>query len=247
MAVLALTSLLGMSYLLVSLPWLWRPLPRPREINVGNETVLFVSDLHLKDAKSVPVSLSEVIMSTEPSTLVVVGDLLHSPNEVSSDEEFEGLVRDILERADRKKNLRRALITLSENHDPPLPHGDLKFEHRNAEVTLGHSPILVESSGTRVLAIHGDYFCSDGAVTAVVEAVLSAFGIRGAAPRLLRRAAGLDRKDWVVMGHTHVPMIDHGLRIANCGSFHSHLMRSASETAVLLQGGQLRMVGGSNR
>jgi len=246
LTVLALASLLGLSYLMVSLPWLWRPLPVLRETNVGDDTVLFVSDLHLDSAESVPRGLPSLVEGTRPATLVVVGDLLRAPRDVSSEGQLLDLVMAVLEKVDRTANLKRVLVTMSENHDPPLTKGELTLEHRGAKIMLTHDPILIEASGVRALAVHGDYFCSDGAVTATVELLLLALGVSGATERFLRWKIGVDRNDWVVMGHTHVPMIDQGHRVSNCGSFHGHPMRGASSTAVLLQDGQLRLVSGSD-
>lgn len=246
LTVLALASLLGLSYLLISLPWLWRPPPRIKQANVGDDPVLFVSDLHLTSAESVPRSLPSLVEETRASTLVVVGDLLHAPRDVSSEQQLLDLVTAVLERVNRATNLKRALVTMSENHDPPLTKEELTLEHGSMMVMLTHDSILIEASGVRALAVHGDYFCSDGAVTAAVELLLSLLRVRGATERFLRWKIGMDRNEWVVMGHTHLPMIDEGHRVANCGSFQAHPMRGASSTAVLLQDGRLRLVGGSN-
>jgi len=246
LTVLVLASLLGLSYLLVSLPWLWRPPPVPMQVNVGNDAVLFVSDLHLDNPESISRSLLSLVEETKPATLVVVGDLLHAPQDVGSDRQLLDFVMAVLERLDRMADLKGLLVTMSENHDPPLTKGELTFECRGTRVMLTHDPIMIEAYGVRVLAVHGDYFCSDGAITAGVELLLSALGVRGATERFLRWKIGMDNQNWVVMGHTHLPMIDQGRRIANCGSFHGHPMRGASSTAVLLRDGRLRMLGKSN-
>ncbi len=245
---LALTSLLAFSYLVVSLPWLWRSPPRPTRVNVGRDITLFVSDLHLDRAEEAPSEFVSVLDETKPASLIVVGDLFHSPSVAGSADSAKRFVADLLRKVDPQERLRRVLVTMSENHDPKLAERETTFRADGREVLLTCDPLIVETSSMEILAVHGDYFCSDGLVAAAVELVLSSIGVRGAIERFLRFKISRDGSEWIVMGHTHIALLDEEHRSANCGSFHSHFLRSASDTAVLAEGGHVRLVTkGSNR
>ncbi len=239
---LALVSILAFSYLIVSLPWLWRSSPQPVRVNVVGDRTLFVSDLHLKDPREVPKEFISVLNETKPTTLVVVGDLFHSPSVATSSDDLRRFVEGLSESADPQKRLKKMLVTMSENHDPRLTERVLTLGSDGREVLLTHDPLLVEVSDMQVLAIHGDYFCNDGLVAATLELALSFIGVRAAEERFLRSKISTDASEWVVMGHTHVALVDEKHRVANCGSFHSHFLRSASDTAVLAEGGRISLI-----
>jgi len=245
---LALVSLLAFSYFIVSLPWLWRPPPRPRGVNVGDDLALFISDLHLGRTGDTPKEFVSVLDKTKPTSLIVVGDLFHSPSVARSTDDAKRLIIDLLRKADPEERIKKVFVTMSENHDPKLAERETTFEADGREVMLTRDPLIIETSGIQILAVHGDYFCSDGLIAATVELVLSSVGIRGAIERFLRFKISRDGADWIVMGHTHVALLNQEHRVANCGSFHSHFLRSASDTAVLVEGGLVSLVTkGSNR
>jgi UDP-2,3-diacylglucosamine pyrophosphatase LpxH len=245
---LTLISLLAFSYLIVSLPWLWKSSPRPTRVNVGRDITLFVSDLHLDRTEEAPREFVSVLDETKPASLIVVGDLFHSPSTVGSTDSAKYFVTDLLRKVDPRGLLRRVIVTMSENHDPRLAERETIFRVDGREVLLTCDPLIVETSSIKILAVHGDYFCNDGLVAAAVELVLSFIGVRGAIERFLRFKMNRDRSEWVVMGHTHIALVDEEHRVANCGSFHSHFLRAASDTAVLAKGGRVRLVTkGSNR
>ena len=245
---LALISLLAFSYVIVSLPWLWRSPPGPTRVNVGRDITLFASDLHLDRTEEVPKEFISVLDETKPTSLIVVGDLFHSPSVAGSTDSAKRFVVDLLREVDPQGLLRRVLVTMSENHDPKLAERETRFRADGRDVLLTRDPLIVETSSIEILAVHGDYFCNEGLVAAAVELVLSFIGVRGAIERFLRFKISRDRSEWVVMGHTHMALVDEEHRVANCGSFHSHFLRSASDTAVLAEGGRVRLVTkGSNR
>jgi len=241
LTIFVLVIVFGISYMLVSLPWLWKSPAQPRCVYVGDDTVLFASDLHLDDPSEVPEALLEMLEQARPECLVIVGDLFHGP--IISGPSSGALERmsAFVEKVDRAGSLKRVVATFSENHDPPLI-GEATFEVGSMEILLTNRPLLIETSGMKILATHGDFFSTDGLATAAVEIVLSAFGVRGAVERFLRYKMVGDAGCWVLMGHTHVPLVDQELRVANCGSFHSHILRSASSTAVLAKGGRIGLI-----
>ncbi|WP_243679401.1 hypothetical protein [Vulcanisaeta distributa] len=59
--------------------------------------------------------------------------------------------------------------------------------------------------------------------------------LNGSYDRLVRFILRARRDDWVVIGHTHVPNINNGLRIANTGSWIDRFI-SATNTAIVING-----------
>jgi len=246
--ILGLVSVLLATYVLLTMRWLWRAPPKTRHIVIGDEATLFVSDLHIEEPTDVPDELRNAVERHRPVNLVIVGDLFHSPFKVSSDEETRTFLTDMMAKADVEGRIRRVLVTLSENHDRRFSGQEMAFRSGDREVLLTRSPLFLDISGLKVLAVHGDFFSADGFVTAAAELAFSVIGIRGGVERFLRRRFGLDDRCWIVMGHTHIPLIDQNLRVANSGSFHSHFVRSASSTAVLVKDGDVSLVSApSNR
>ena len=148
----------------------------------------------------------------EGGTLVIAGDLFEDEHRAVGRSEFERLVEKALAVIGRPRELYIALSASS--HDPLLrePYSGYVAGTRvyacNCPVRLGG-----------IVVAHGDSVIRNGAVAYLVERVA-----RGFVGRALRRRLSLG-SEWLVYGHTHVPLIDPAHRLANPGPWKAYGFR----------------------
>jgi UDP-2,3-diacylglucosamine hydrolase len=120
-------------------------------------TTLFVSDLHLDDARPRIVELFTQFLGTQARSaqaLYILGDLFES---WIGDDDDSALAREVAE----------ALSALSKSGVPVFfMHGNRDFllgkdYAQRAGMTLLNDPTIVEFNGERTLLMHGDTLCTD--------------------------------------------------------------------------------------
>lgn len=118
------------------------------------------------------------------------------------------------------------------DHDPTIP-GDFAVFHVNGiDVIAVKGAVRVRTPRGVVSIIHGDFALGNGLL----------LGMLNHATRLplaelfTRMALGLGDDEWLIMGHTHMPLINRRLRVANTGSWVNR--PRSTDTMVIVGPGQ---------
>jgi len=167
------------------------------------ETLYVASDLHIGS----PRSLAHLFRRcpVDGSTLVVAGDVFEDEHRVVGFDEFAKLVKRFLVVIGVKP--REVFMALSSSsHDPILPRPFTSVID-GVRVFACNCAVRVGS----VVAVHGDSVIRNGALAYLVERFR-----RGLIGEVLRRRLGLSG-EWLVYGHTHIPLVDRGRRLVNPG------------------------------
>lgn len=184
-----------------------------------NENVLFIGDLHVKRGESSErfEGLKSFILERNVKVLVLVGDLFDSPSD------YYGLLEELGSREAVVEWLLEVLgvdglslkvyfVVGGATHDP---------QSLNFEVEVGSVSFKVVGKCLKLrvysydlVVLHGDVVVGGPAgfiVSRVFRWPVFEF--------LYRSSRGIGGDVWLVMAHTHVPLIDYGFKLANTGGW----------------------------
>ena len=189
---------------------------------------LFISDLHLKLSRPFKYSndLRRFIQANNVSNLIIDGDLFDSPRDAQKmlDSDPTNSVFNVLPSEGIAVN--SFWVIGSPAHDPPKPSENMTGS-RGLQV-LGRCA-LIDFGDFEVLAYHGHDLSLKGAIAHAWNRYVSRLGLE----RMWKRLAKVDRKVWVIFGHTHIPGVDTRSRVANCGGWQKAPFVSPSRTGML--------------
>lgn len=187
--------------------------------------LLAVSDLHLDGNRRDLRCVGSAAARLNARTIVIVGDLFDLMHD-------KPLTETMLRYAAMRLGLvggRWDIVYVAavSNHDPRIPEAMI-WTIEGSKVLAVSGAVLAQLEGSWYLFVHGDNVISNGPLAFLVDIAL-----RGIVERISRRSLGVDEKVFTVMGHTHMPMLDLGLRTANAGTW-VHRFLPAWNTALLI-------------
>ena len=198
------------------------------------ENVLLVGDLHVRrsDSSKRFEGLRTFILKHNVSVLVIVGDLFDSPSDFSS------LVKDLGGKEAVMKWLLGVLgvdgldldiyyVIGSISHDPQFPN--LNYTFRGTSFQSVGKCLKLRVYGFNLVVLHGD-----AVVSGPVGFIITRLTGVPVFERLFKLCVGLSEDEWVVMAHTHVPLIDHGWRVANTGGWVRTPLQTPTGMGVLI-------------
>lgn len=233
--VLGLTFVtLVLAYVLWCFPWLTRYwYPRTYHMRVSPGTLLLVvSDIHYNFCDPMVSTVGDLARVLGVKYVVIAGDLIEYRTRVTI-EELRKLLSDVL-RTLHLTNFSGEVVYVRSmtSHDPIPPREELRVEVAGTRVWVLTGILVIETSGPKIYVLHGDYLCRNGFLAHLVNRLLG--------PLLLERVGrvvlGLHERDWLIMGHTHIPGLDSGARVANCGCWMRKFLRNwVTRTGILVE------------
>lgn len=224
-----IVALVNFRFLMYPLISSLNPVAHAKRLSLRGNT-LFISDLHLKSDQPFEYAkdLRNFIETHNVSNLVIDGDFFDSPRDAQQ----------ILGGSRSKSSALKVLgleglpvnmfwVLGSPPHDP----ASLANNQRDSwglEV-LGRCA-LIDCGPFEVLVYHGHDISHKGALGHAWDRFVSKLGLE----RLWKRLAKVDKNVWVVFGHTHVPGVDAGSRVANCGGWLTNPLVRPSRTGILI-------------
>ncbi len=186
----------------------------PLAVELEEAVTLFVSDIHYREGDATPRLIAGLVRRLGAGRLVVLGDLfddLHRP--LTPDELgrcVRGALSPVLERVDEM-----IYVVSGGQHDPIVP-GTLRLD-LGPRVLVTDRPLYATIGGQGFLLTHGDVAILNGAVAYAVNRAARVLGCDLFLEKALRARFRLGPRDWLIMGHTHLPGIDGTWRVANTG------------------------------
>lgn len=179
-----------------------------------DEPALLVSDIHC-GCGSCKVRNIAYLAAREGASLIVLGDLF--------DKLHTNLNKLTLERAlstafKQVKGIDVYYVISRSSHDPLLDD-EMFFDLGRVRVHVYPSALVAQISGLRAFLTHGDLAMRNGAHAFIVNATAMLFGTKLYLEKRLREKLRLPQSWWLIMGHTHIPGIDHEAKVANTGSW----------------------------
>lgn len=208
------------------------PTAHMEQIKLRGNT-LIISDLHLKPTEPFKYAndLRHFIETKQVSSLIINGDLFNSPkdalkilgNPPTASRIFGELGLDGL-------SLNLFWILGSPPHDPP---NLLNIDNNSGAVKVLGKCALIDFGRMRVMAYHGHDLSAKGAIGHGWNRFISKLSLE----RLWKRTARVDKTLWVFFGHTHIPGVDLGHRVANSGGWQRVPLVRPTKTGLLVSDG----------
>jgi|GEM_PF-1205772 len=215
-----------LTYSLVSLPLLYydtgfvgRPCIGSGEIYLYG-TAVFVSDLHISNIPGDSErfrGLAIFIKDRGVSNMVVLGDLFRWRSDwdslrakSGSDEKAVEMVLETIGVLGRELNV--YMVLGDPSHDPEELSGNFKFGPTKF-LSVGKCGIF-HIRGLTIIGLHGDR-AFGGPIGFAVSITTRNLLLE----RMWKTRMNIPHEVWVIMGHTHIPGIDHDARVANTGGW----------------------------
>lgn len=201
---------------------------------------LFISDLHIKDLR--------IDTQFDVDNLIIVGDFFHSSRHFSKiGKNREEIFEKVLEKLISPNSSTNIYYILSTNlpHDPRLPEFELKFDRINF-YCLGSKGHFVFGE-THIFAVHSDQFNRTGIVPCAISYFSKLFGKPLILEKIWKSLVGIEKDDWLITGHSHIPAIDYESKIANCGSWTgvpllNPVLKIPTKTGILFEGKEVKLI-----
>ncbi|MHA1626438.1 MAG: hypothetical protein ACTSVF_04790 [Candidatus Asgardarchaeia archaeon] len=224
-------------FIVYNFPWITKYMEiRGFKLNLGGNSVLIVSDLHLSESSDPIEGISDFLNKKGIENLVIAGDFIEHHREISKDELKPFISMGLKKIGLEKSELKVVYLTSLSSHDPIIREEKVSIKYEDGPLVIvlrGYCRIFI--GGHSFVVLHGDYSVRNGALAGFINLVASTLGKKLFLERLLRRILRVENDEWLVMGHTHIPGIDEEDRVANCGSWSSHIGRKMSRTGILLE------------
>jgi predicted phosphodiesterase len=212
-------------YLVTNSPWLTKGIPTA-SLKVDSGAVMVLSDLHI-DANPMDLGIIGSLAGINGvNTLVIAGDLFNYRIRVKGELELGVMVRYAVERLGLsrvKARLTVLYLMSSSSHDPEV-HGN----HRVSVMKVNNVTVVAMQGAVRlsypdcigsVYITHGDYAVKDGVLAGLLSFISLKLLNYPLFEVMLRRILNVNDHDWVISGHTHVPVFNSELKVANPGSW----------------------------
>ncbi|MGQ4833576.1 MAG: hypothetical protein ACP6IS_06760 [Candidatus Asgardarchaeia archaeon] len=230
--------IVALAYILYVFPWITGYLHlfvKSFEIN-GSPKILFFSDTHLNSHKKNLEPLARFLLTQKPEYVIIAGDLLDNRKRMNLDE-FSILLKDALTRIGvfQLSDIEIFYVTSLSSHDPIINRAYLSITIDKLKVHVIQGALLFKTSSYQFFVLHGDYFSRNGAIAGLINVIMKkAFGKSLWSECFLKKKLNLPINTWLIMGHTHSPGIDNKCKVANTGSWSSHIGRYLSNTVIFV-------------
>lgn len=183
-----------------------------------NSNTLFLGDLHIKGYYEERFKgIRSFILENNVSNLILVGDVFDNPEiyynlreELGSDKAIIYRLLEILDIEDLKLNI--YFILGGASHDPQDISINITINNISFQ-TVGKC-LRIKIYNHKIIATHGDIIVS-GPFSFVISRIFN----KPLFEELLRSVFNIDKDTWVIMGHTHNPIIDYKSKVANTGGW----------------------------
>lgn len=212
----------------VNSPFLFRKI-NFQEKNIEGNKALIISDLHLESNHRNLTCIGNYLEENEIPLLILNGDVFDKKHKEYFQPE---LLYNVEERLGIKTDFPSEVIyNLSfYSHDPRFKDGDQSFQIRGENFDIFQGVIALKTNSETFDILHGDYIVNDTiGVTALINKLTSTLLWE----RIVKDAIGVDKNNWVILSHSHVPGIDYQRKIANTGTWMNRYL-SSTDTAILI-------------
>jgi len=206
-----------------------------------NSKILIVSDLHIKPSNITFKPLKKIIESKNIKYLVIAGDFIEYKHKKIEEEKLSKILAKILRKLGIQEKLTIFYVPSNTSHDPKMPE-NTTLEINSTKIYILNDVLKLDLRNFTLYITHGDYASRDGAIASTINRTLKLFGKKLFLEKLLKNVLKLERNSWLIMGHTHLPGIDSQNRVANCGAWGRHFLRKESNTAILIEKGNIKLV-----
>ena len=224
--VISVTAAVLIFYMLINdSPWLTNGGLTIGSIRLNSDSMLVVSDLHV-DANSSDLSIiSELVKRSGVGVMVIAGDLFDRRIKVN-DREFRVMLRWLIQKLKLSGNngkLTLIYVRSESSHDPEVENSKPIKITRFSNVLVISVPRVIKvnfpNCSHAVYVTHGDYTVSDGLLAGLINIVSLSLLKLPIVELMTRSLLNVTNDDWVIIGHTHLPVIDSKLKVANPGSW----------------------------
>ncbi|MCD6380999.1 MAG: metallophosphoesterase family protein [Candidatus Odinarchaeota archaeon] len=230
-------SLPVLFFIVYNFPWITKYMSIKKfELNLSGNSTLIVSDLHLSESSDPIEEISNFLNEKGIKNLVVAGDFIEYHRETSLDELRSFISMGLKKIGLEKSELKVVYLTSLSSHDPIIRGEKVSIKYEDGPLVIvlrGYSRMFLD--GHSFVVLHGDYSVRNGALAGFINFLASILGKKLFLERLLKRILRVENDEWLIMGHTHIPGIDEENKVANCGSWSSHIGREMSKTGILLE------------
>lgn len=207
---------------------------------IDNLSVVIISDIHAGSGKEDLVSLERVLKSLKADVIVIAGDLFEFEHKPADITKLKILIKNFLGKISLNQFVKMFYVVSSSSHDPILKKKVIQFNINGNMIIVIKGVLKLEISGVLVYVTHGDYACRDGVIANLLNKISLRLRRTPWMECKLRRIIGVKRDEWLIAGHTHIPLIDHGLKVANCGSWKSY-WRKGGKSLIIIRNGKIEL------
>jgi len=205
----------------------------PTILDLGNrESVVILSDLHLKESLNEHSELLVALSRIDPSTIIIAGDLFENEHRKVDEDSLKKMLYTTLKSILWSKEI--VYLVSSSSHDPIPSTDKICLEIAGTRIIVLRGALLhFRSNNVNFYTFHGDFLCRNGAYAGLLNLLASILFKRELfLEELGKKFLGLERKAWLIMGHTHIAGLDTYRRIINCGCWKSYWRAKATGTLV---------------
>ncbi|ABW02392.1 metallophosphoesterase family protein [Caldivirga maquilingensis] len=226
-AAASVTAVVMIIYTLINnSPWLINRELKITSINLNSNSILVVSDLHTDANSSDLTVISELTRRSEIDVIVIAGDLFDRRVKVNDNE-----LRVLLHQATLRLgliNTNGSELTLiyvrsESSHDPGIKGGESIKIAKFSNVLVVTVPRIIKvnfpNCSNAVYIAHGDYTVSNGLLAGLINIIPLTLLKLPIVELITRRVLNVNNGDWVIIGHTHLPVISSRFKVANPGSW----------------------------
>ncbi len=203
--------------------------------------VLIVSDLHIQPSNIAFKPLKKIIESKNIKYLIIAGDFIEYKHKKIEKENLSKILAKILRKLEIHEKLTIFYVPSNTSHDPKISENTV-LELNSTKIYILNDVLKLVLRNFTLYVTHGDYASRDGAIAATINRILKLFGKKLFLENLLKKILKLEQDSWLIMGHTHLPGIDGQKKVANCGAWGRHFLRKESNTAILIENGNIKLV-----
>ncbi|MER3602174.1 MAG: hypothetical protein C4339_05590 [Nitrososphaerota archaeon] len=176
-----------------------------------------VADLHVEANRADLASIGRAMAKRGIGALAIAGDLYHKLHRPLSTSSLTDLLKWALARLMLPPGASVIYTPALFSHDP-IVREKVATEVGGLSVkVLPGAARLKLPCGLSACVAHGDFLLKNGLMAGLLELTSLALARYPLLEALLRRELRARPGEWAFMGHTHLPLLDEGLRVANPG------------------------------
>lgn len=199
------------------------------ESSVEAGKVLVISDLHLENNYRDLSCIGDFLKKNDVASLVINGDSYDMKQEKKLNDKLINSLKERLKIKDARLENLFYILSLYD-HDPLFQE---EKSDGNGEINIVKGVLKLGIGSQLFYILHGDYFAKDGGTPYLINRL----GINLLYERLTKMILRAQDKDWLILGHSHLPGIDNENKVANSGNWINRVL-DASDTGVLLTPGE---------
>lgn len=192
--------------------------PRPIVVN-GEDDALIVSDLHLFKPFNQE-KVGRFLSENGIRTLMILGDLFDDLRRPLESVELGLYLRLAADRLGLPTGVDVHYVLSKHSHDPILLCDKQTFNIDGITIHVYRRPILLVRDEESFYCTHGDEYIKKGFLAYLVN-VFAHHAEEDLFVEKISKKKTVADGTWFIMGHTHMPGIDHAAKVANTGGWGS--------------------------